>query len=99
MPVLRCTRHPGNGHCHPGVQSDPEGSFWQDPPQYWEQIVWPAYVKAHKDLIEGGELEHGQPSGKVKDLILVDGMDQSIGEVVDRVCEQLVKAVQSARSA
>lgn len=78
------------------MQSDPEGTFWQDPPQYWEQIVWPAYVRAHKDLLEGGDLEHGKASEKVKDLILVEGLEQTMGEVVDRVCEQLVRTVQRA---
>lgn len=79
----------------PGAQSDPEGSFWQDPPHYWEQIVWPAYVKAHRDMLEGGDLDHGKASSKVKDLILIDGLDQSMSEMMDRVCEQLVKSVQS----
>ena len=34
--------------------------MWRDPPLYWEQIVWPAYVAAHKDMLEGGDIEHGQ---------------------------------------
>ncbi|KAK9325682.1 P-loop containing nucleoside triphosphate hydrolase protein [Lipomyces orientalis] len=31
--------------------------FWVDPPGYFENIVWPGYVRAHKHLFEGEELE------------------------------------------
>ncbi|KAK9332530.1 P-loop containing nucleoside triphosphate hydrolase protein [Lipomyces starkeyi] len=31
--------------------------FWVDPPGYFENIVWPGYVKAHKHLFEGEDLE------------------------------------------
>jgi nicotinamide/nicotinate riboside kinase len=27
-----------------------EGGVWQDPPEYFDQIVWPAYIKAHEDV-------------------------------------------------
>ncbi|CCA74079.1 related to NRK1-Nicotinamide riboside kinase [Serendipita indica DSM 11827] len=33
---------------HTAVQFSSEGSLWQDPPGYWDDIVWPAYLKAHK---------------------------------------------------
>ncbi|PVF94935.1 P-loop containing nucleoside triphosphate hydrolase protein [Serendipita vermifera] len=42
------------------VQSSPEGSFWQDPPEYWDNIVWPAYVKAHERIFEGGDVDRGK---------------------------------------
>ncbi|KAK9374710.1 P-loop containing nucleoside triphosphate hydrolase protein [Lipomyces chichibuensis] len=31
--------------------------FWVDPPGYFENIVWPGYVKAHKHLFVGEDLE------------------------------------------
>jgi hypothetical protein len=43
------------------VQFSPEGSFWQDPPNYWDDIVWPAYIKAHKNMFEGGDVSRGEP--------------------------------------
>lgn len=58
--------------------------------------MWPAYVRAHKGVLEGGDVEHGKPTNKVKDLILVEGLDQSLGEVVDLICGRLVKTVDSA---
>lgn len=70
--------------------------MWRDPPNYWEQIVWPAYVKAHTDMLENGDLEHGKPSEKVRDMILVEGLNQNMGGVVDLICERLVRTVREA---
>lgn len=36
-----------------------EGSLWQDPPGYWDDIVWPAYVKAHKNMFAEGDVSSG----------------------------------------
>jgi nicotinamide/nicotinate riboside kinase len=27
-----------------------EGTFWKDPPGYFEQLVYPAYVDAHRNM-------------------------------------------------
>ncbi|KAB5595973.1 Nicotinamide riboside kinase [Ceratobasidium theobromae] len=56
--VLRKRRHERHGY-HTAVQSDPEGSLWRDPPHYWEQIVYPAYVRANEHLFEGEDVERG----------------------------------------
>ena len=77
----------------PGVQSDPEGSLWRDPPHYWEQIVWPAYVEAHEGILENGDVEHGKPNGKVEGLLLFDGLELSMTEMVERVCGVLETGV------
>ncbi|EAU80443.2 hypothetical protein CC1G_12108 [Coprinopsis cinerea okayama7 len=56
------------GDCSSRVYS--EGEVWKDPPQYWEKIVWPAYIRAHEHLFEEGDVE----SGKVKEgYILLEG--------------------------
>lgn len=31
--------------------------FWQDPPGYFENIVWPSYVATHSYLFEGNNIE------------------------------------------
>lgn len=31
--------------------------FWEDPPGYVDEIVWPNYVKDHKFLFEGGDVD------------------------------------------
>ena len=38
----------------------PEGAFWQDPPGYWNDIVWPAYLKAHSKMFRNNDVEHGE---------------------------------------
>ncbi|KAF7973425.1 hypothetical protein HWV62_15104 [Athelia sp. TMB] len=43
----------------PGAQSKSDGSLWRDPPHYWEDIVYPAYVQASAGLFVGGDVEHG----------------------------------------
>jgi nicotinamide/nicotinate riboside kinase len=100
-----------------GVQSDPEGSLWRDPPHYWEQIVWPAYVEAHTGLFAAGDLARGAPApvapstsaavldgdsvphdgGPVKDLVVVEALEHSMGEIVDLACALLQKAVEASR--
>ena len=75
------------------MQSDPEGALWRDPPQYWEQIVWPAYVAAHAGMLEGGDVEHGRPNGTVPGLILIEGLETNMDVMVDRVCARLQEEV------
>lgn len=84
-----------NGHSFsikfsPGVQSDlAEGSLWRDPPNYWEQIVYPAYLEAHKEVFVDGDVEHGAPTDKVKGLVLLETLEMTMGEAVDRCCRVL----------
>lgn len=46
---------------HTAVQFSSEGSLWQDPPGYWDDIVWPAYLKAHKHIFIAGNVSDGDP--------------------------------------
>lgn len=34
--------------------------LWQDPPGYFDHIVWPMYIKSHQHLYIGGDIEHGK---------------------------------------
>lgn len=43
------------------VLFQPEGSWWQDPPGYWDDIVWPAFIKAHRKMFQNNDIEHGKP--------------------------------------
>lgn len=59
------------------------GEVWQDPPFYFDQIVWPAYVEAHAGMFECGDPEHGkaiapqndeaQDGGALQHLIVLEG--------------------------
>ncbi|KAK7685223.1 hypothetical protein QCA50_011586 [Cerrena zonata] len=67
-----------------------EGALWKDPPHYWEQIVWPAYVAAHKDIVENGDVEHGQANERVKGLLIIEGLEMSMSDAVEQVCSRLL---------
>ncbi|KAJ3847538.1 P-loop containing nucleoside triphosphate hydrolase protein [Lentinula lateritia] len=86
--ILKHRRYERHGY-HTAVQFDPEGSLWRDPPNYWEQIVWPAYLEANRDIFADEDVEHGGPSGKVPELVLIDAIEASMEELVQRCCEVL----------
>ncbi|KAF8909851.1 P-loop containing nucleoside triphosphate hydrolase protein [Mucidula mucida] len=93
--VLKERRHQRHGY-HTAVQSDPEGSLWRDPPHYWEQIVWPAFVDAHRDMFVGGDIEHGALTEKVKDALVVDALAQGMAEVMEQCCSVIIRAPANA---
>jgi nicotinamide/nicotinate riboside kinase len=71
--------------CPNGVQSDPEGSLWRDPPHY---------VEAHSEIFDGGDIESGEPTGrKVGDLVLIKGLEMEMSDVVDKCCAILIEEV------
>lgn len=70
------------------VQSDPEGALWRDPPGYWDDIVYPAYVDAHRELFDHDNVETGRLSGeKVPDLVLLETLQISLSEAVTKSCD------------
>ncbi|KXN90122.1 Nicotinamide riboside kinase [Leucoagaricus sp. SymC.cos] len=86
--VLKKRRHERHGY-HTAVQSDPEGTLWRDPPNYWEQIVYPAYLEAHREVFINEDVEHGAPTDKVKGLVLLETLEMTMGEAVDWCCRVL----------
>jgi len=79
--VLRQRRHERHGY------HTAEGTLWRDPPQYWEQIVYPAYVDANREVFENGDVETGAASGKVGGLVLLESLEMAMWEAVSRSCE------------
>jgi len=86
--VLKKRRHERHGY-HTAVQSDPEGVLWRDPPGYWEDIVYPAYLDAHKDIFVDGDVEHGPLTSTVDGLILIESLEISMSDAVERCCSVL----------
>ncbi|KAH7912288.1 P-loop containing nucleoside triphosphate hydrolase protein [Hygrophoropsis aurantiaca] len=71
------------------AESASEGTMWKDPPQYWEHIVYPAYVDAHAPMFENGDVENGNyVDGTVRGLVVLDG-NMTMEEMVERSCEVL----------
>ena len=53
--------------------------YWEDPPGYFDQIVWPNFVKYHSFLFDGGDVQ-GQVDLGVADRLGIDvvpGMGQA----------------------
>ena len=38
-----------------------DGEVWEDPPFYFDEIVWPAYMEASSHMFENGDVERGAP--------------------------------------
>jgi len=60
FPTITLLRRDPNLHTRPpspncvclalGEQMNSEGEFWKDPPGYFEQLVYPAYIAAHRAM-------------------------------------------------
>ncbi|KAJ6602205.1 P-loop containing nucleoside triphosphate hydrolase protein [Mycena sp. CBHHK59/15] len=84
--VLKKRRHERHGY------HTAEGTLWRDPPLYWEQIVYPAYVDANREVFAGGDVEHGAAGSKVAGLVLLESLEMDMGEAVERCCEMISAA-------
>ncbi|KAF8835547.1 P-loop containing nucleoside triphosphate hydrolase protein [Paxillus ammoniavirescens] len=71
------------------------GTLWHDPPMYWEQIVYPAYVEAHQDMFENGDVENGKLTceKEVTGAVIMEpvkkGEEMTMDDIVRRSCEVL----------
>ncbi|KAF8230220.1 P-loop containing nucleoside triphosphate hydrolase protein [Tricholoma matsutake] len=90
--VLKKRRLERHGY-HTAVQFDPEGTLWRDPPGYWEQIVYPAYVDAHQEVFQNGNVEKGEAGSKVEDLVVLDILDMEMKDILKRCCQVLKEVV------
>ncbi|TFY82347.1 hypothetical protein EWM64_g1665 [Hericium alpestre] len=70
-----------------GEQFNKEGALWRDPPNYFEKLVYPAYVKAHKHLFENDDIDHGVSN--LPGLEVIDALDLPMNDIVDRCCGHL----------
>ncbi|KAJ8696686.1 ribosylnicotinamide kinase [Pleurotus ostreatus] len=87
--ALKKRRHDRHGY-HTAVQIDLlEGALWRDPPQYWENIVYPAYVEAHRHLFVDGDVEHGKLASDADKLVLLETLEMTMGNAVEKCCSVL----------
>jgi nicotinamide/nicotinate riboside kinase len=48
-------------------------SAWIDPEGYWDDICYPEYIRSHKNLFVGGDVEDGAPREDcVKGLLMIE---------------------------
>jgi len=85
--VLKERREVRSGYAT-GEQMNSEGTFWKDPPEYFEKLVYPAYVDAHRSMFTDGDVEHG--STLLPDLMVIEALQLSMDDMVARCCEELV---------
>jgi nicotinamide/nicotinate riboside kinase len=69
-----------------------DGGVWQDPPRYFDKIVWPNYVEEHRWMFENGDV-----NGRVKsDTMREKGIRAHIDRGLDLDMETTLKwAVES----
>ena len=65
---------------------------WEDPPFYWDRIVYPAYKRAHQHLFKNGDVEKGELSGNIKGLRLFEGSKMNMEDMLERVCRDTLNA-------
>jgi nicotinamide/nicotinate riboside kinase len=68
--------------------------FWEDPPGYVDQIVWPNYVKDHKFLFEAGGVERELDAGVCRELG-IKGMPREAEGDMERCLEWAVGVLQT----
>lgn len=66
------------------------GATWVDPPEYFDNVVWPAYIKAHETVFDPS------PDGPLKDKSITllepgEGQDE-VTRIVDEACAAILGA-------
>ncbi|GAA6043959.1 hypothetical protein JCM8097_004889 [Rhodosporidiobolus ruineniae] len=97
--TLKRRREERAGYHTAGLEN-PEGSLWQDPPNYWDECVWPAYLRAHRPLFLNGDVEHGatDPSA-IEGVDVLEAKELGMEQMVVRALERLYETVKSGRTA
>lgn len=58
---------------------------------YWEHIVYPAYVYAHQEMFENGDVENGKLTGqRVPGLVVIEPVKKGIDDIVWSCCDVLL---------
>lgn len=65
-----------------------------------DNIVWPAYLKAHRKLFVNGDVEHGPvDETAVEGVDLLEASRMSMDELLQQSCEQVYDRVKSGLTA
>ncbi|CAE6505869.1 unnamed protein product, partial [Rhizoctonia solani] len=72
--LIRCPGNVLKERKEKRVYKQKDGSFWADPPYYWDDFSYPAYVRSHSHLFRG-EIETGPLSAEAESagVILLEG--------------------------
>jgi nicotinamide/nicotinate riboside kinase len=70
--------------------------YWVDPPGYFDQLVWPQYVKWNSHLFPDGkhkELSHSS----IQDLLVMNSDTESIEDIATRAMKALITQLQAKK--
>jgi nicotinamide/nicotinate riboside kinase len=71
--------------------------WWEDPPGYWEKVVWPNYVKDHAFLFENKDVEAKVKEDVVEQLgvdVMPEGMEGNMTALVEWAYEVVSQALE-----
>lgn len=81
--------------------------MWQDPPGYFDDVVWPAYVLAHEQMFSGQDVERGdvvkvdkdsnEQGAPISNLILLEADQMSLDELVERSCGEILQVIEDSQ--
>ncbi|GAA5897713.1 ribosylnicotinamide kinase [Sporobolomyces salmoneus] len=95
--TLKKRRHDRHGY-HTAVQSDPEGSLWRDPPDYWDLCVWPAYLKAHRPLFKSEQVETGSiDENKIEGVRILEARELTMDRMVELALEDIYSSLKEGK--
>ncbi len=82
----------------PDADDAAAGTVWADPPGYFDNIVYPAYVKAHADVFRDGDVEEGEahPDSGVVLIHPLQGEEGMTAALVE-ACKALLAAATEGR--
>src|SRR5216684_8476935 len=85
-----------------------EGEFWKDPPGYFEQLVYPEYIDAHRAVVTVRIYHHQslyaclrkpqdadaeKGSPLLPGLKLIEPLQMAMDDIVTLCCEELVSVL------
>ncbi|KAG9099374.1 ribosylnicotinamide kinase [Ceratobasidium sp. 370] len=70
-----------------------DGTFWTPPPNYWENIAYPAYIRAHEQYFEDGNVETGKCISP--DMVVMEGRSQGHGITFEELFSSAAEAILS----
>jgi nicotinamide/nicotinate riboside kinase len=74
-------------------------SLWVDPPNYFDDIVYPAYAESHGHLFTNGDVESDLDQSKLQefDILAINNDDgTNLNDALNTVCRFIVNKLQNA---
>jgi nicotinamide/nicotinate riboside kinase len=77
----------------------------QDPPGYFDHVIWPGYLKAHEKLFENGDVEKGkllQPTEEihgdgeqVKGMVMFEAQSLSLEDIINIAGKEIERGIRA----